>query len=254
LLDAESGKVIWRKKVGSQGRGVLLGGNFALYASNTEECRFLDLVTGETRWTARAEEYCHALALGPGVVYYGSGAYRLKDGSALWTVEAPAQQWSAGPGFAVGVFAKNQLGAVDGASGKVLWTWTAPGGTGSAQIPLRQAPAIVNGKVVASVEEGMVAVLDAEDGKVLASRVLDTSEPDGRGRDLNCFPVIAGGLLLASSNGGRVFALRFPDEAASWTGNGGGPRRLSEAYEPDPVKLASAEPGCDFGGKEDEGE
>ncbi|MCU0727692.1 MAG: PQQ-binding-like beta-propeller repeat protein, partial [Planctomycetes bacterium] len=86
LLDAESGKVIWRKKVGSQGRGVLLGGNFALYASNTEECRFLDLVTGETRWTARAEEYCHALALGPGVVYYGSGAYRLKDGSALWTV------------------------------------------------------------------------------------------------------------------------------------------------------------------------
>ena len=190
-------------------------------------------------------------ALGPGVVYYGAGAYRLKDGAALWTVEVPAQQWSAGPGFAVGVFAKNQLAAVDAANGELLWTWTAPGGTGTAQIPLREGPAIVNGKVVALVEMGLVAILDAEDGKVIACRDLTSLQPDPRDVGLNDYPVIAGGLLFVRPSAARC------SRSASSTRRplarlGRRPGEALGGLRARPRKAAFRQPGLDSTEEDDE--
>jgi outer membrane protein assembly factor BamB len=242
LLDAKSGKEIWKRKLGFYTERVSLAGDYAFYVTrNNKEAGLyaLDRKTGKPKWTVPGDG--GTFAIGRGVVYYRDAALSVKDGKPVWTVEMAAKHWTVGKDAVVAVFGGVEVAGLDPETGGDLWVWKAPGEHRTGRIPVREAPAVAGGLVAVAVERGEVVLLDEATGRVVASKVLTKKEYDDNGH-FHDTPAIANGVLLVSTTRGKTIAVRFPNAKAAWPTAFGTPAGWAQVFEPDVRKLIAAKP------------
>lgn len=255
LLDAKTGKAIWKRDLGIYARRLALAGDIAILSAGSsakEGLYLLDRKTGATRWTApfcgKIDGLdCPGFAIGKGVVYYGDAALALTDGKPVWRLQRPARYFTTGPRAVVAVFGGAEIVALDPETGAKLWSRNAPGIRSTGRIPIRDAPAVVAGIVIVAVEEGHLQLFSERTGRVIARKDFGFRLRDGNG-SFQDGPAIHGGVLIAATSASRIYGLRFPDADASWPGRNGGPGQWGEVFQPDITKLLEADPPADLSG------
>ena len=255
LLDAKTGREIWKRDVDFSPNRIALAGDVAILSAGgcqEEGLHLLDRKTGATRWKAPYSGKldglnCTGFAIGKGVVYYGDAALNLADGKPVWRLKHPARHFTTGPRAVVAVFGGGEVVGLDPETGADLWSWQAPGVRDTGRIQVREAPAVVNGTVVVAVEEGHVTLLSERTGRVIATKNLGFVRRDNNGTFQDS-PAIHQGVLIAATSSGQTFGLVFPRVKASWRGAHGGPGQWGQAFEPDVTKLLNADPPANLSG------
>lgn len=187
----------------------------------------LDRVTGEVRWralpTGAVGKPLHVPDPkgGPGVIYVGAqdGAlYALSafDGKVRWrfltkgTIEH-APVLAGGRLFFTS--SENRLYALDADKGTYRWQYERES---PEQFTIRgfAGPAVVEGNVCTGFSDGYLACVSADNGEVSWARSLAAASDQFV--DVDSTPVLAGGVLYASSYSGGVYALHPRDGAVRW--------------------------------------
>lgn len=259
-LNASDGSEKWKAKVHNEVIAApAIGQNYVVVRANDGSITAFDEDTGEQRWTQDRDlpsltvRGNASLTLGPGLLFSGNddgtiSALALNDGHQLWqiTVAEPEGRSEldrmadvdAAPLLdGVTLFAssyKKQTIAIDGPSGRQLWTrddggvgglgvspgavfaadysgvvWALDRGTGSA---LWSNPTMVRRNLTAPTVQGDYVVVGDYKGYVHWLRI-DNGEVAARERVdrklLRAKPVLAGDLLLVESTDGKLAAFRL---------------------------------------------
>lgn len=142
----------------------------------------LDADDGRVRWRATLDAPCRAATV-------------AADGRLYVTTEA------------------NQLAALDGATGRVLWTQGRPPPVGLALLG-HARPALADGCVVAAFADGFVVAADVRDGRMLWERPL--SLRGGRFVDADASPIVIDGRVYVASVTDGVYALALSSGQTLW--------------------------------------
>lgn len=259
-LDAATGAEKWQAKVPNEVIAApAIGQGLVLVRSNDGRVSAFDAANGERRWfsnhdlpslTVRGNA---PVTLGPGVAFVGNddgtlSAMGLSDGRPLWNqvvgvpdgrTELERMADADGPAELDGttVFAtsfKKETVAIDGPSGRPLWTRDngGPGGLGMASgsvvvsdpagtvwaldkasgAPLWSHPGLARRSLTAPTIQGDYAVVGDYDGYLHWLR-LDNGEAAARervgGKALRAKPVVADGILVVQNVEGELSAFRL---------------------------------------------
>jgi len=139
----------------------------------------LDRKTGAVRWTAETRD-----TVGAAIAVAGGRAFCPVGGH---------------PEYSMAEEPKGELVALDLSDGKPLWRWTPAGGA-----PVLAPPAVAGSAVYAVASDGMLAVLDAGDGRVAETVWLNAQGEAGEGFLSTSGPTVAGGRLYVGSETGGL--------------------------------------------------
>ncbi len=243
LVLAERPVEAWRASIGKGSsatarlNAVPVVGGGKLFAMNTAgEVKAFDAATGRPLWSGeiRLPKRNNRAAFGGGVSYgdgrvyaatgYGvAAAFDAGDGHKLW--EKPLGQPLRGAPTVAGnrvffVSQDNQLHAVNGATGDLLWTVT--GTVEVAGILGTGAPAVQLDTVVAGFSSGELNALRAENGRtVWQDQLARTGRSTAMAAlaDIDGSPVIDRGRVFAIGHGGRMVALELATGQRAWERN-----------------------------------
>jgi outer membrane protein assembly factor BamB len=188
--------------------------------------------TGEQLWRVNVipedeegDAFGGGIAYGDGVLFVATGAGEVvalnpATSGEYWRVRvgAPiraAPTYSNGRVFVVSY--DNQLHALDGSDGSLLWTHS--GVAEIAQLLQAASPAVSSGVVVAAFSSGEIYALRVENGRQLWSDSLSFGGqfgPLASLGDINGHPVIDDDLVYAVSHAGRMVAMALRSGARLW--------------------------------------
>jgi outer membrane protein assembly factor BamB len=195
--------------------GVVYVGSF------DENLYAIDLATGKEKWRYKAGALKSPAAVHGGRVYIGNmdGLLHCVDaakGTKLWTFETPNQaEITSGVSFADG---KLYFGCADETlyclteNGKKLWTFRVQGG------PVMATPAIAQNRTFVAGCDSTLHVLDATEGKELASVEL--------GGQIGATAAVVGANLYVGTMSSTVLGVDWKQAKVAWT------------YEPEKTKQA----------------
>ncbi len=225
-LSAETGDIIWERRLGSPMTGSpTIKDGLVFVSSQNNEVFAMDFTTGNTEWSDQAIAEPARVLSSPSpaaiedivVAPYSSGeviAYLAANGRRLWsdaltrsgrfTPISAINDVASRPILASGlVFAASQSGllaAIDGRSGARVW---------AQPIASVQAPALAGEFLFISGIEGDIVCLAAGSGGVIWSTKLPRFENERKrkGRITYAGPVIASGRVIVISSDGELIAL-----------------------------------------------
>lgn len=133
-----------------------------------------------------------------------------QTGRVVWQTElddAVLGGLAAGDGLAICPVRNGELVALDLRDGRVVWRQRFAGNA-----PLLSSPVLAGGRVYAVSGDGVLAVLEARDGRIIEKHLLNSAESPGRQALSLSSPLVAGGrVFVGSETGGlRCFATRQP--------------------------------------------
>jgi outer membrane protein assembly factor BamB len=186
--------------------GVVYVGSF------DENLYAIDLTTGKEKWRYKAGALKSPAAVRDGKVYVGNmdGVLHCVDaakGTKIWTFETPSQaEITSGVSFADG---KIFFGCADetlyciSEKGKKLWTFRVQGG------PVMATPAIAQNRTFVAGCDSTLHVLDATEGKELASVEL--------GSQIGATAAVAGDNLYVGTMSSTVLGVDWKQPKVVWT-------------------------------------
>jgi outer membrane protein assembly factor BamB len=201
--------------------GVVFVGSF------DENLYAIDLVTGRERWRYKAGAIKTPAAVRDGKVYVGNldGVLHCVDaakGTKIWTFPTPSQtEISSGVSFADG---KIFFGCADESlyclseKGKPLWTFRVQGG------PVMATPAIAQNRTFVAGCDSTLHVLDATEGKELASVDL--------GSQIGATAAVAGDNLYVGTMSSTVLGVDWKQARVAWTFE---PEKTKQAFYSSPA-------------------
>jgi outer membrane protein assembly factor BamB len=243
LALAEKPVELWRASIGKGSSATarlnatpVVGGGRLFSMDTVGQVRAFDAATGEMAWSAqlRLPKRGTRAAFGGGVSYgdgrvyaltgYGIAvAYDAATGKQLWE-RALGQPLRGAPTVAgnriFAVSQDNQLHALNGATGEVLWTIT--GTVEVAGILGVGAPAVQLDTVVSGFSSGELNALRAETGRtVWQDQLARTGRSTAMAAlaDIDGSPVIDRGRVFAIGHGGRMVALELATGQRAWERN-----------------------------------
>lgn len=179
-LDADTGKVLWRKRTGRLNASSPVYHKGVLYAVNLE----------------------------PGQVF----ALRARDGKTIWSKSLPGRSESS-PALYKGklIFGCecSTVFAFDAKTGKQVWATGTEG-------EVKAAPAVADGKVYVGDYAGEMYALNAVNGDVVWQSSGQGGSFGQAGRFYSA-PAVAYGRVYASNVDGRVYSFATDDGAVAWT-------------------------------------
>ena len=226
-LDAGSGAVVWRQRLGAQASGApLLSGGRIYLATDDGSAWAIEAGSGRVAWTATGVDQpenrhmdggAAPVSAGSMVVFpFASGtlmAVERSTGTPVWTTYASGERL--GRGYAIS-------GAVTGdpvVSGGVLYAGTQAGRTGAWSLQAGQrvwaategamnAPLVVGGSVFVVNDEATLVRLSASDGAQIWATGLpyfDKEKPKKQSAITASYgPVLAGGRVWVASSDGTL--------------------------------------------------
>ncbi len=243
LVLAEKPAEIWRASIGKGSSGTarlnatpVVGGDRLFTMDTQGEVRAFDAATGKLAWSAQYRlpkrntrpAFGGGVSYGDGRVYALTGygvavAYDAATGKQLWE-RSLGQPLRGAPSVAGNrVFAvsqDNQLHALNGSTGELLWTVT--GTVEIAGILGTGAPAVQLDTVVAGFSSGELNALRAETGRsVWQDQLARTGRSTAMAAlaDIDGSPVIDRGRVFAVGHGGRMVALELATGQRAWERN-----------------------------------
>jgi len=202
--------------------GVVYVGSFDKYL------RAIDLLTGKEKWRYETGEVKSPAAVRDGKVYIGNldGVLHCVDaakGAKIWTFQTPNQmEISSGVSFADG---KLYFGCADESlyclseKGKQLWTFRVQGG------PVMATPAIAHNRTFVAGCDSTLHVLDATEGKELASVEL--------GGQIGATAAVAGDrLYVGTMSPSTVLGVDWKQAKVAWTFE---PEKTRQAFYSSPA-------------------
>jgi outer membrane protein assembly factor BamB len=186
--------------------GVVFVGSFDKYL------HAIDLITGKEKWRYEVGEVKTPVAVRDGKVYVGNldgvlYAIDAAKGTKVWTFTTPNQmEISSGVSFAK---AKLFFGCADESlyclsdTGKKLWTFRVQGG------PVMATPAIAQNRTFVAGCDSTLHVLDATEGKELASVDL--------GGQIGATAAVVGDNLYVGTMSGTVLGVDWKQAKVAWT-------------------------------------
>lgn len=201
-LEADSGRIVWRKEIGVPARsGPTLSNNRMHFTTIDDQLIALSLPTGERAWGYSANS----------------------SSTTVLTDAAPAIS----DGFVVAGFGSGELVAVRAESGVLAWSDTLASSRGrNSSVDLsaiRALPVIDRGRVYAIGIGGLIISLDLRTGRRLWEREI------GGGQT----PWLAGDWLFVQSSGQALTAISIDDGRIRWTQDL--PRWDDPAKQRDPI-------------------
>jgi len=208
-LDAETGRIIWRRPILGCSGGAAVERSIAYFASRHQGHMYaFKADSGEDIWNRPLDGTNHAPPIvHEGVVYVGTSmgtlyALDAKSGETIWTFSAEAK--AKAPSLADGkVFFTSEDGnlyALEMPSGEKLWSVT-----------LGQAPltvAVENGLVYAGRKDGGICGFDLDSGKEVVSGALD---------GVSVFsPAVAEGKLYVGASDSKLYCFDAETGAQLW--------------------------------------
>lgn len=226
-LDAGSGAVVWRQRLGAQSSGAPLLADGRVYVAGDDGTAWaLDAASGRVVWTAVGADNIHGLHFDGGAAPVQAGALVIfpfasgvmvavetSTGTPVWNAYATGERL--GRAFA-------NSGDVTGdpvVSGGMLFAGTEAGRTGawslqqgdvvwSAVEGAMNAPLVVGGSVFVVNDEATLVRLSAQDGAQIWATGLpyfDKAKPKKQGRITASYgPVLAGGRVWVASSDGHL--------------------------------------------------
>lgn len=212
----------------------IVSGGLVLVLDAEATVRAFDAQSGTLRWESDLapegedgeEGFGGGLAADGGTVYAATGfgevlALSQSDGEIRWRkgFDAPFRSApAAGNGLVVAVTRDNRAFALSGQSGDVIWRHQ--GVASDTGLLGGASPAIAGGLVVVPYASGEMQGLDARSGRSAWNAILSGGRR-GLARssitDLTGGPVIAGPLVIAANQSGRMVAIEGRSGARVWT-------------------------------------
>ena len=251
-LDAETGAVIWRYNLGSSAdRWVYsspLVKDGVVYVGTVSNFVALDAATGAKLWQSKlmGTDWLSSLsspATGGSAIYLGfnwvAAAFALEStsGNKLWSRKGTwAQSTPALCGGVLYLCADKALCALDGKSGKEIWTFAMP-------MPL-SSPAVIGSKLIVGASDGRLHAVNTRTGKEQWSfqtgKPIMTFEPYSRdGNTIISSPAVSGSSVYFGSSDGKFYALDTETGKKMWSYDLGAPVNSSPAVSGNAVYIAS---------------
>jgi outer membrane protein assembly factor BamB len=202
---------------------------FALDAGN--QIVALEVESGKEIWRRNPvpddEEggYGGGLSLSNGKLYLAAGfgsvvAFNSENGDELWRTKIPTPSRAApsidrGRVFVLTI--DNRLIALDGDSGRILWSFEAP--AASATFIGGASPAAAAGAVVAAMSTGEIFALSAVSGRIVWQDTLNVIRGIGLSQAIpagRALPVIDDGQVIAVGAGGFTTSINFVTGQRIW--------------------------------------
>jgi outer membrane protein assembly factor BamB len=174
--------------------------------------------TGKQLWASgTSEDVMSSPAVGHGVVYVDSRfgglyAFDAQNGSELWHKSIDGENYSS-PVVVHGVVyvGGDRLHAFNALTGRKLWS-AAPAEYGSPAVGIAGTPAVVDGVVFTSSDDGGVGAFRAKDGK----RLWQADIGQGCCTTPESSPAVANGIVYVGSNDHHLYAFRASNGAELW--------------------------------------
>jgi outer membrane protein assembly factor BamB len=221
-------QVLWTFSTKDAIEGTPAIANGVVYVGSFDEHFYaIDLATGRERWRYKAGAIKSPAAVRDGKVYVGNldGVLHCVDatkGTKIWTFETPNQlEISSGVSFADG---KLFFGCADESlyclsrEGKKLWTFRVQGG------PVMATPAIAQNRTFVAGCDSTLHVLDATEGKELASVDL--------GSQIGATAAVVGDNLYVGTMSSTVLGVDWKQAKVNWTFE---PEKTKQAFYSSPA-------------------
>lgn len=174
-LDADSGKVLWKRRVAQLNASAPVYAHHRVFVANLVPGQVLALnaKTGKTEWKKELDARTES---SPVVVdkriFFGDEAGNLyavdrRNGNTIWTTQLNGAI-KAGPAYQRGILYVGDYGgtmnAVNARSGKIKWQSSSQGLSFGRDGPFYSTPAVAFGRVYSGNNDGRVYSFDAKDG------------------------------------------------------------------------------------------
>jgi outer membrane protein assembly factor BamB len=215
-LDAETGKVRWRQKIGPSESSPLFAGDVVVVGDWSHNVSAFTSTTGTLRWRFHSGgEVKGAVALAGGRIYFGSYdthvyALNVKTGKQVWRASSQPRLGRTGTFYAnpAVAYGRVYIGATDGKmysygarSGKLRWS----NGTGDF---IYSSAAIWRGNVLVGSYDGDFYSFDAATGDVRWK-----FNADGK---ISGSPTVVDGIVYFSTLSGKTYGLDVRNGKVRW--------------------------------------